>query len=147
MALAERTAEVRWNGTLAKGDGTMRAGSEAVTDLPIHWASRSDRANGTSSPEELLAGAHASCYAMALSLLLTRDGTPPDHLDVKAKCSLEEDGEWYTVKAMDLVVEGAVPDLDADAFEKAAREADAHCPISNALRNNVEIRLSASLQG
>jgi len=145
MALAERTAEVRWNGTLAKGDGTLRAGSEAVTGLPIDWASRSDRANGTSSPEELLAGAHASCYAMALSLLLTRDGTPPDHLDVKAKCSLEEDGEWYTVKAMDLEVRGAVPDLDADAFETAAREADAHCPISNALRDNVEIRLSAEL--
>ena len=145
MALAERTAEVRWNGTLAKGDGTMRAGSEAVTDLPIDWASRSDRAHASSSPEELLAGAHASCYAMALSLLLTRDGNPPEHLDVKAKCSLEEDGDWYTVTAMDLSVVGAGPGLDADAFDTAAREADAHCPISNALRDNVKIRLSSEL--
>jgi osmotically inducible protein OsmC len=145
MELAERTAEVRWNGTLASGDGTMRAGSEAVTDLPIDWASNSERAHGTSSPEELLAGAHASCYAMALSLLLTRDGKPPESLDVKASCSLEEDGDWYTIKAMELEVRGSVPDLDAEAFERAAREADAHCPISNAVRDNVEVRLTASL--
>lgn len=145
MALAERTAEVRWNGTLASGDGTLRAGSEAVTDLPIDWASSSDRAHGTSSPEELLAGAHASCYAMALSLLLTRDGTPPETLDVRARCSLEEDGDWYRVTAMDLEVRGAVPDLDGGAFERAAREADRHCPISNALRESVEIRLDAAL--
>jgi len=145
VALAERTAEMHWNGTLASGDGTLKGGSGAVTDLPIDWASRSATADGNSSPEELLAGAHASCYAMALSLLLTRDGTPPDSLDVKAKCSLEEDGEWYTVKALDLDVRGTVPDLDSDAFEKAALEADRHCPISNAVRDNVEVRVSATL--
>lgn len=145
MALAERTAEMHWNGTLAKGDGSLKAGSGAVTDLPISWASRSDKADGKSSPEELLAAAHASCYAMALSLLLTRDGTPPESIDVKAKCSLEESGDWYTVKALDLEVHGTVPDLEADAFEKAALEADAHCPISNAVRDNVEVRISASL--
>lgn len=145
MALAERTAAMHWNGTLASGDGTLTAGSEAVTDLPIGWASRSDRADGKSSPEELLAAAHASCYAMALSLLLTREGSPPDSIDVKAKCSLEESGDWYTVKSLDLQVTGTVPDLDADAFEKAAIEADRHCPISNAVRDNVEVRVSASL--
>jgi osmotically inducible protein OsmC len=145
MALAERTADMHWNGTLASGDGTLTAGSEAVTDLPIGWASRSDRADGKSSPEELLAAAHASCYAMALSLLLTREGTPPDSIDVKAKCSLEESGDWYTVKALDLEVGGAVPGLDAGGFEKAALEADRHCPISNAVRDNVEVRVSATL--
>ena len=145
MALAERTAEMRWNGTLAKGDGALKAGSGAVDDLPIGWASRSANADGKSSPEELLAGAHASCYAMALSLLLTRDGTPPDSIDVKAKRSLEESGDWYTVKALDLEVSGTVPDLDSDAFEKAAVEADRHCPISNAVRDNVEVRISATL--
>jgi osmotically inducible protein OsmC len=145
MELAERTAEVHWNGTLASGDGTLRAGSEAVTDLPIDWASSSAKAHGTSSPEELLAGAHASCYAMALSLLLTRDGTPPESLDVKASCSLEEDGDWYTIRSMELDVRGSVPDLDADAFERAARSADEHCPISNAVRDNVEVRVTATL--
>jgi len=145
VALAERTAEMRWNGTLAKGDGALKAGSGAVDELPIGWASRSDRADGKSSPEELLAGAHASCYAMALSLLLTREGTPPDSIDVKAKCSLAEDGDWYTVKALDLEVTGTVPELEADAFEKAAVEADRHCPISNAVRDNVEVRISATL--
>lgn len=146
MELAERTAEVRWNGTLASGDGTLRAGSDAVTDLPIDWASSSATAHGTSSPEELLAGAHASCYAMALSLLLTRDGTPPQSLDVRASCSLEEDGDWYTIKAMELDVRGSVPNLGADAFERAAKAADEHCPISNAVRDNVEVRVTASLR-
>lgn len=145
MALAERTAEVHWNGTLAQGEGSMRAGSEAVTDLPISWASRSDNADGTSSPEELLAAAEASCYAMALSLYLTREGTPPASLDVKAKCSLEEQGDWYKVTAIDMEVRGQVPDLDAEGFERAAREAESVCPVSNAMRGNVEIRLSASL--
>ena len=73
------------------------------------------------------------------------DGTPPESLDVKAKCSLEESGEWYTVSAIDLEVRGSVDGLDANAFERAAREADAHCPISNAIRDNVEVRLSATL--
>ena len=82
---------------------------------------------------------------MALSLLLTRDGTPPESLDVKASCSLEEDGEWYTIKAMELDVRGSVPQLDADAFARAARSADAHCPISNAVRDNVEVRVTATL--
>jgi len=145
MALAERTAEVVWNGTLARGDGTMRAGSGSVTDLPIHWASRSDRADGTSSPEELLAAADASCYAMALALQLTRDGAPPESIDVKAKCSLEEEGEWYRISTIDLEVRAQVPDMDPDAFQRSAAEADKQCPISKALRGDVEVRLSASL--
>ncbi len=145
MALAERTAQVGWNGTLADGEGTVQGGGGAVSDLPLDWASRSETAEGTTSPEELLAAAHASCYAMALTLLLSRQGTRAEHLDVKAKCSLEERGDWYTVTAMDLAVVGTVPGIDPAAFETAAREADEHCPISNALRDNVEIRLSATL--
>ena len=145
MALAERTAEVFWEGTLASGSGSLRAGSQAVTDLPMNWASRSEDADGTSSPEELLAGAHASCYAIALALLLTRDGHKPGRIDVKAKCSLEEAGDWYRISALDLDVRAQVPDLDPGAFERAAREADEHCPVSIALRDNVEIRLSAAL--
>src|SRR3712207_912193 len=117
MALAERTAEVQWNGTLADGDGSVRAGSMAVTDLPMDWASRSDTAHGTTSPEELLAAAHAGCYAMSLTLLLARDGKRAEHLDVKAKCSLEERGDWYRISAMDLAVTGTVPEMDPAAFE------------------------------
>ncbi len=145
MALAERTAEVQWQGTLAEGDGTVRAGSGAVTDLALDWASSSETAHGTTSPEELLAAAHASCYAMALTLLLARDGHRAEHLDVQATCALEERGDWYTVSSIDLAVTGTVADLDPAAFEQAAREADEHCPISNALRDNVEIRLTATL--
>jgi len=145
MALAERTAEVVWTATLARGEGRLKAGSGAVGDLPIDWASRSDRADGRSSPEELLAAADASCYAMSLSLLLTREGTPPERIDVKAKCSLEEQGEWYRVSAIDLDVRAAVPELSEEDFQRAARDADAQCPISKALRGDVDVRLTASL--
>jgi osmotically inducible protein OsmC len=145
MALAERTAEVVWNGTLASGEGKMTAGGGAMKDLPIDWASRSDRAEGTSSPEELLAAADASCYAMALSLTLTREGNKPETIDVKAKCSLEEQGDWYRVSAIDLEVRATVPGMSEEDFQRAARDADAQCPVSKALRGDVEIRLDASL--
>ena len=147
MALAERTAEVHWESSLARGQGSVQGGSGAVSDVPLDWASRSDRAHGTTSPEELLAAAHASCYAMALSLLLTREGTPPERLDVKAKCSLEADGDWYRISALDLVVRGEVPGLDANGFARATEDADAHCPVANAVREGVEIRLRATLEG
>ena len=145
MALAERTADVKWNGTLADGSGAVQGGGGAIADVPVDWASSSGRAHGTTSPEELLAAAHASCYAMALTLLLARDGKKAEELDVKATCALEERGDWYTISSMELAITGRVPDLDAEAFEAAAREADEHCPISNALRDNVDIRLTATL--
>ena len=146
MALAERTAQIKWNGTLADGSGHVRGGGGALADVPVDWASRSERAHGTTSPEELLAAAHASCYAMALTLLLARDGVKAQTLDVEATCSLEEQGEWYRIASIDLAVRGHVPDLSAERFEDAAREADACCPISVALRDSVEIRLTATLE-
>src|SRR3712207_4534860 len=102
MALAERTAAVQWHGALADGDGSVRAGSGAVTDLALDWAASSEKADGKTSPEELLAAAHASCYAMSLTLLLARQGRRAERLDVAATCALEERGEWYAVTAMDL---------------------------------------------
>ena len=146
MALAERTADIKWNGTLADGSGQVRGGGGALADIPVDWASRSERAHGTTSPEELLAASHASCYAMSLTLLLARDGVKAEALDVQAKCALEDDRERYRVQSIDLAVRGRVPDIDAEQFEAAAREADVHCPISIALRDNVEIRLSATLE-
>ena len=143
MTLAERTAEVHWEGTLARGEGEVLGGSGA--SLPLDWASSSEGADGKTSPEELLAASHASCYAQALALMLTREGTPPERLDVRAKCSLEERGEWFEITTVDLEVRGAVPDLDEEAFERAAERADRRCPVSNALRAGVEIRLNASL--
>jgi osmotically inducible protein OsmC len=83
---------------------------------------------------------------MTLSLLLARDGHRAERLDVRAKCSLDRDGKWYAVTAMDLEVRGRVPGLDAAAFEASAREADGGCAISNALRGGVELRLSATLE-
>jgi osmotically inducible protein OsmC len=145
MALAERTAQVQWTGTLADGSGTVKAGSGAVSDLALDWASDSASADGTTSPEELLAAAHAGCYAMALALLLARQGNRAERLDVGATCALEERGDWYAITAIDLHVTGTVPGLDGAAFEQAAEEADEHCPISIALRDRVEIRVKATL--
>jgi osmotically inducible protein OsmC len=145
MAFAERTAEVHWDGTLVRGQGSLRAGSGVVMDLPLDWASRSETAHGTASPEEPLAGAHASCYAMALALLLTRAGSPPQSIDVTATCALDADGEWYRVSSLALRVRASVPGLDEEAFARGAREADARCPISIAVRDNVRVRLDAAL--
>ncbi len=145
MALAERTAQVQWTGTLADGSGTVKAGSGAVNDLALDWASDSASADGTTSPEELLAASHAGCYAMALTLLLAREGNRAERLDVGAKCALEERGDWYAITSIDLDVTGTVPGLDGAAFEQAAKEADEHCPVSIALRGQVEIRVKATL--
>ncbi len=100
---------------------------------------------GAGSPEELLAAAHASCYAMALSATLARKRTPPERLNVTAKCTFDKVGDGFKVTTMELTVRGKVPTLQASAFQEAAQAAEKACPISNAIRNNVEIKLSATL--
>jgi osmotically inducible protein OsmC len=147
MATAERRAEVTWNGDLVSGSGQVTlASSGALRDSGVTWASRTEKSDGRSSPEELLAAAHASCYAMAFSATLGRRGTPPQQLHVVAVASLDRKPEGgFQVTAMDLTVRGRVSGLDQAGFEEAARTAEQGCPISNALRGNVEIRLNATL--
>jgi osmotically inducible protein OsmC len=100
------------------------------------------------SPEELLAAAHAACYAMAFSSALAKAGTPATSLDVTATAMFSpKDGGGFFVSSMELRVEGVVPGIDAAMFEKAAHEAAAGCPISNAIRGNVDIRVEPSLAG
>jgi lipoyl-dependent peroxiredoxin len=144
-ALAERTAEVEWHGTLASGSGTLRPGGGVVEEIPVDWKSRSEEAEGTTSPEELLAAAHAACYAMSLSLVLVDRGYKPGTLDVKASCALEEIEGGYAVKAMRLHVsaDAEAGDLDEVAIREIAQAADQGCPISNAIRGNVEIEVEA----
>jgi len=147
MPKAERQAEVVWEGSLTEGHGTVvRVGSDALGQLPITWASRTERSDGKTSPEELIAAAHAACYAMALSHTLAQGGTPAQQLDVTATCAFEPVGGGFKITTMDLNVRGKVPSLDAASFEQAARQAEQGCPVSNALRNNVQIRLSAQLE-
>ncbi|MGQ0607192.1 MAG: OsmC family peroxiredoxin [Chloroflexota bacterium] len=144
---AIRTATVTWNGNLATGSGTVTAGSsELFTDLPVSWAARTEAPDGQTSPEELLAAAHASCFAMQLSVGLDRAGTPPDHLHVSATVSFDKVGDAWTVTTSQLDVIGVVPGLDDAGFEAAAQAAKDGCPISRAIAGNVELSVSATLE-
>lgn len=139
---AERRAEVTWQGNLAQGSGRLTVGSGAFGEQAITWAARTERPDGKTSPEELLAAAHAGCYAMALSHTLSQGGMPPERLTVNAVYTLDQ-GKITTAN---LEVRGQVPGLDAGGFEQAAQKAEQACPVSNAVRNNVQIRLNARLE-
>jgi osmotically inducible protein OsmC len=144
---ATRTATVTWTGTLAEGSGTVSAGSSALfADLPVSWAARTEAPAGQTSPEELLAASHASCFSMALSGALARAGTPPDHLHVSATVTFDKIGDGWSVTRSQLDVVGVVPNLDETAFDAAAQDAGTGCPISRALAGNVEISVSATLE-
>jgi osmotically inducible protein OsmC len=147
MIKAERRAEVVWEGDLVHGHGrVVNVGSGAIGELPITWASRTERSDGRTSPEELIAAAHAACYAMAFSHTLAQGGTPAERLTVDAVCAFEQVEGGFKITTMDLDVRGKVPGLDEAGFEKVAHQAEQGCPVSNALRNNVQIRLHAHLE-
>ena len=140
---AERRAEVTWNGDLLHGGGTIeRVGSGAFGPLDVTWASRTEDSNGRTSPEELIAAAHASCYSMALSSALAKAGTPPEHLRTSATVTFVP-GTGITSSA--LTVEGVVPGIDEDAFRAAAEGAKENCPVSQALKGNVELSVQPRL--
>ncbi len=142
-----RTSTVTWTGSLAEGAGTVSAGSSGLfTDLPVSWASRTESPDGRTSPEELLAAAHASCFAMALSAGLARGGTPPEHMHVSATVTFEKVGEAWTVTRSQLEVVGTVPGLDEAGFDAAASAAKDGCPISRALAGNVEVTVGSTLE-
>jgi lipoyl-dependent peroxiredoxin len=143
MALAERRAEVVWEGNLPRGNGKFTVGSGAMGEMPVTWASRTERPDGKTSPEELIAAAHGSCFAMALSNVLDEGGTPPERLEISTVCTFDVDN--VEVSSVDLDIRGRVPDLDAEGFRNAVEQANEGCPVSNALRGNVDIRLKASL--
>jgi osmotically inducible protein OsmC len=141
---AERRASVTWNGDLMSGSGTIdEVGSGAFGPLDVSWAARSEEASGgKTSPEELIAAAHASCFSMALSLGLAKAGTPPDRLQTSAVVTFVP-GTGITKSA--LTVRGTVPGLDADGFREAAEAAKQGCPVSQALAGVPEITLDADL--
>ncbi len=144
MAMAERRAVVVWEGNLTQGGGKFTVGSGAMGELPVTWASRTERSDGKTSPEELIAAAHASCFAMALSGVLDQGGTPPERLEITAVCTFDVDN--VEVSSVDLDIRGRVPGMDAEDFQNAVEQGNQGCPVSNALRGNVEIRVSASLE-
>ena len=140
----ERRAEVRWQGSLLEGSGTIDSTtSGAFGGLGVTWKARSeDEHGGLTSPEELIAAAHAACFSMALSSGLAKAGTPADELRTSATVTFQP-GEGITRIA--LTVEGRVPGLDAAAFQEAARTAKENCPVSKALAGVPEITLEARL--
>ncbi len=147
MPNAERRAEIVWEGDLIKGHGTITSSSSgALKNMPVTWASRTEQPDGKTSPEEMIAAAHAECYAMGLAHSLAQSGTPASKLDVNAVCTLQLSASGLKIQSMDLNVTGSVPGIDASAFEQAAQKAEQTCPVSNALRNNLEIRVHATLE-
>jgi osmotically inducible protein OsmC len=133
-----------WRGNLYKGSGTFDlVSSEAIQDMPVTWASRTERPDGKTSPEELIAAAHASCFAMAFSNTLAEQGNEPEELNISAICTFDADQLKVTTMVLD--VHGQVPGLDAEGFQNAAEQAEQGCPVSNALRGNVDIQVNASL--
>jgi osmotically inducible protein OsmC len=142
---AHRQANVVWEGSLERGGGRLELKSGAAPVLPVTWASRTERSEGKTSPEELIAAAHASCFAMAFSGELGQAGTPPQKLDVTATCTIAQvDGGWRVTSSA-LEVEGVVPGLDESGFVQAAERAKDGCPVSGALKGNLEITLRARL--
>jgi lipoyl-dependent peroxiredoxin len=143
---AERTARAVWQGNLQQGSGQVWTESSSVlVNVPVSWAARTEAPDGKTSPEELLAAAHAACFSMALSGGLDRAGTPPERLEVTATATFDQVGEGWKVTTMELQVRGTVPGADRAGFEEAARNAGEGCPISGALKGNVDIRVTAEL--
>jgi lipoyl-dependent peroxiredoxin len=145
MAIAERIGRCTWDGDLAHGNGVVTGDSGALGDLPVTWASRTERSDGKTSPEELIAAAHASCFSMALSHGLSQAGNAPEQLQVSATVTLDQRDGAPTVVSSELTVSGRVPGLDQQGFEKAASEAGQDCPVSRAL-GGVEITVNATLE-
>jgi len=145
-AQAESTASATWQGSLVEGSGTItESGSGAFSGMPTSWAARTG-SGGNTTPEELLAAAHASCYSMALSHALAGNGTPPTKLDVTATVGFDpKAGGGFEVSISHLKVTGTVPGVDEARFAELAQEASQGCPISGALKGNVEIIAESSL--
>lgn len=143
---ATSTAQAVWSGNLTEGKGRVRLDSNAAPEMAVSWGARTSREGSTStSPEELIAAAHAACFCMALSNGLNQKGHAPQQLEVTARCTFEV-AEGASIKSMQLTVVGTVPGLDEAAFKEAARAAGDGCPVSKALKGNVSIEVDARLK-
>jgi lipoyl-dependent peroxiredoxin len=142
-----RHASVVWNGGLTDGSGMITyLSSGVVSRLPISWASRTSAHEGKTSPEELLAAAHASCFSMALSSRLAKNGTPAVQLDVRAEVTFHNAAGAWKVTSSRLVVSADAPGLTDADLQRLAEDAKENCPISQAIKGNVEVSVQASLK-
>jgi lipoyl-dependent peroxiredoxin len=140
----ERTAHATWEGDLRGGSGRFEVGSGAITGQEVTFASRFEEPGGKTSPEELIAAAHATCVSMALANGLAQAGHAPTRLETDAVCTLDQTGAGFRITTMHLSVRGEVEGIDDAAFQQAAQEAKEGCPVSNAL-GSVEISMDAAL--
>lgn len=140
-----RTATTVWKGTLFEGEGTFTTGTGTLGEQKVSWPARAEEPGGKTSPEDLIAAAHASCLSMALAGELSRNDTPPDELRVSATASFEKGDAGFRITRMHLDVEANVSGIDDAAFQEMAEAAKNGCPVSNALKGNVEIELAAKL--
>jgi lipoyl-dependent peroxiredoxin len=145
---AIRRAEATWSGDLATGSGSVSAVSSNVfTNLPVSWAARTESPDGKTSPEELVAAAHAACFSMAFSARLAKNGTPADKLDVKVEVTFDQTESGWKVASSTIKVTGVVPGIDEATFDRLADDAKDNCPISAAIKGNVALAVEATLEG
>ena len=141
-----RSAKATWSGDLLSGKGTVSLTTGLLTDSPISWSARTEAPEGLTSPEELLAGAHASCFSMALANTLAKDGFTAERLETAVEVTGDKREAGWTVLSSHITVRGRVPGLDQDGFADAANRAKDGCPISRALVNNVALSVDATLE-
>jgi osmotically inducible protein OsmC len=141
-----RFAETTWMGDLLTGAGTIDyVSSGAFTRMGVTWASRTEDHNGRTSPEELIAAAHGSCFSMAFASRLAKNGTPATKLDIRAVVTFDKGDAGWKIARSEITVRGDVPGIDAARFAELAEDAKENCPVSAALKGNVELVVNAAL--
>lgn len=145
--MATSTATAIWHGNLIQGSGTVTAASSAFGPLGVDWRARTERPSNQTSPEELIAAAHAACYCMALSAGLAQAGHEPAELETTADVAFSVGSDGAAIRSVHLKVRGSVPGLTVDQFRAAAEAAKEGCPVSKALKGNVELSVEAALAG
>jgi len=148
MPRVQRKATVTWEGDVARGSGAISAATGAFEQLPYSLASRIEKPDGKTSPEELLAAAHAACFAMSLASELNSAGTPPEHLDVRATVTLDqvEDGS-HRIVASELLARARVKELDQQTLERLASSASEGCPFTKLIEASAQVTVNATLEG
>jgi osmotically inducible protein OsmC len=141
----ERRAKATWEGDLLDGSGEVSTESAAVRNARVKWSSRAEEADENTSPEELIAAAHASCVLMALANVLAQAGTPPTRLESEATSTFDKTAEGFRLTTMRLAIRGEVDGLDEEGFRRAAEDAKENCPVSQALKGNVDVTVDAAL--
>ncbi|MCI4337334.1 MAG: OsmC family peroxiredoxin [Thermoplasmata archaeon] len=141
---AKRKADAVWENDLLRGHGKVTGTSGGLPEVAVSWSARTEASGGKTSPEELLAAAHASCFCMALSSTLAKMQHPSERLEVSATCTFDKVGDSWTVTVMEIDVGAKAAGLSEMDLGEAARTAAANCPISRALKGNVDVRVTAT---